>query len=453
MQAILRYLTENGYGTVDGGYYSTINSWFRWYKGKTGFHSYSQYNGKKKINRTRKTLGMAKKVAEDWANLLLNEKVGIVIADDARQEAVDEVLERNNFRVRGNQLLELAFGLGTGALVEYLDNKKVNLDYIRAGMIYPLRWDNGEILDCAFASEQTQGKRKLVYLNIHEQDENERYVIKNIMFEWNGNVLSPVELPDGVAEEFSTGSEVRCFQIITPNIVNNVNPDCPMGISVFANAIDQLEGVDLVYDSYCNEFRLGKKRIIVPTTMAKLMMEEDGSSRQVFDDNDTEFYALPLGGEEQKIQEINMELRHEAHEAAIKTALTLISAKCGLGNDRYKFEYDGVKTATEVVSEKSELFQNLRKHELVLTKTLTDMVRAIAVLQGGNSNIEVSINFDDSIIQDVASEKQQFLQEIRDGVRQKWEYRAKFFGESEEQAKASLPKDDGGGLFGEGNEE
>lgn len=439
MQAITQYLSKEGYGVVDNSYYNQIALWFKWYKGKTPFHQYSQYNGKKKIRRERKTLGMAKKIPEDWANLLLNEKVEIVVGNQNANKAIQQVLDANNFRVRGNQLLELSYALGTGALVEYLDAGRVMMDYIRAGMIYPLNWDNGEITDCAFASERVEGKRRFVYLNIHKRDAKGLYVIQNKMFLRNGNNLAPVELPDGVAEEIPTGSAIPCFQIIRPNIVNNVDPDCPMGISVYANALDQIEGLDLIYDSYCNEFRLGKKRIIVPTTMAKLMMEEDGSSQQVFDDNDTEFYALPVGSEnDQRIQEINMELRAEPHERAIKTALSLLAAKCGLGNDRYRFENDQVKTATEVVSEKSELFQNMRKHELTLKKALKDMVGAIASLQGVKTDFEVSVNFDDSIIEDVGAEKQRFLQEIRDGVRQKWEYRVRFLGEDEATAKAMI---------------
>lgn len=450
MQAITQYLKTEGYGVVDSGYYSQIALWLKWYMGKTPFHNYTQYNGKKKIRRERKTLGMAKKVPEDWANLLLNEKVDIVIGHQRTHKAVQGVLQQNNFRVRGNQLLELSFALGTGALVEYLDDGRVMMDYIRAGMIYPLAWDNGEILDCAFASERVDGKRKLIYLNIHERGRSGKYVIRNQMFERRGNALTPTDLPEGVLEEAPTGSEIPCFQIIRPNIVNNVELDCPMGVSVFANAQDQLEGLDLVYDSYCNEFRLGKKRIIVPTTMAKLMMEEDGSSRQIFDDNDTEFYALPMGSnDDQKITEINMELRHEAHEAALKTALNLVAEKCGLGNDRYQFENGQVKTATEVISEKSELFQNLRKHELVLEKVLADMTRAIAVLLGMKTDFEVTINFDDSIIEDKTAERQRDLQEVRDGLMQKWEFRVKWYNETEEQAKAMIESANEENPFGE----
>lgn len=437
MQAITRYLKQQGYSTVEDSFYAQIKRWFSWYKGKvTSFHTYRQYNGLKKITRERKSLGMAKKVSEDWANLALNEKVDLVIDQEELSNLVHEVLDDNNFRVRGNQLLELAFALGTGAFVEYKDGDTVKIDYIRAGMIYPLRWDNGRVIECAFASERTKGNEKQVYLNIHRL-ENGKYVIENHMFRRNSNTLTPIPLPDDVLETVETGSESPLFQIIMPNIVNNTDPDCPMGISVYANAIDQLEGLDLVYDSYVNEFRLGKKRILVPMSMAKIMQQEDGSVSPVFDDSDTEFYAVEPGKDgEQKITDINMELRHEAHEAAIKTSLNLLSAKCGLGNDRYSFEHGNVKTATEVVSEKSELFQNLKKHELLLEKVVTDLCRAIAFLLGHTSPFEITINFDDSIIEDRPAEQQRDMQQVRDHLMAVWEYRVKYFGESEEDARA-----------------
>lgn len=443
MQAITQYLKSRGFGCVDESYRTYIRLWAQWYRGKVpAFHSYRQYNGRKKIRRERKSLGMAKMVAEDWASLAMNEKAEIVVGKKTADRRVQAVLEANHFRARGNQLVELAFALGTGAFVEYLDAGEVKLDYIPAGMIYPLSWDNGEVAECAFASERVKGNDKLVYLNIHRL-EGGKYIIENSMFRRSGNCLTPVGLPEGTSAVVRTGSGTPHFQIVRPNLANNLDPDCPMGLSIYANALDQLEGLDLVYDSYCNEFRLGKKRITVPVTMAQTIMEEDGSTTPVFDDNDTEFYALTVtdpNGADNKLVEHNMELRYEAHEAGVKTALGLLSYKCGLGTDRYSFEPGGVKTATEVVSEKSDLFQNLKKHELVLRQALTGMALSITDLLGLGTGYEVSVNFDDSIIEDVPAEKAQFLQEIRDGVRQKWEYRVKFLGETPEAAKAMAPE-------------
>ena len=437
MRAITQHLKRQGYSVVDESFYNQIALWMSWYQGKvSSFHNYRQYNGKKKIARTRASLAMGKKVAEDWADLLLNEKVNFVLANEQAQQTIDAVLSASNFRVRGNRLLELAFALGTGALVEYKDGEDVKIDYIRAGMMYPLAWENGEISECAFGSERVADGKRFVYLNSHIKNAKGFYVIKNEMFIRNGDTLAVAALPEGVLPEVNTGSELPLFQIVGPNLVNNVALDCPMGVSVYANAIDVLQGLDLVYDSYCNEFRLGKKRIVVPIDMAQTVMEADGSATPVFDDNDTEFYAITADDQtEKKIQEINMELRSEPHEAALKSGLNLLSSKCGLGNDRYNFEKGNLKTATEVVSEKSELYQSLKKHELLLEKALVGMIRSIAFLSGLYTDFNITINFDDSIIEDVNAEKLRFLQEIRDGVRQKYEYRVEFLGEDEATAK------------------
>lgn len=443
---VTRWLKQQGYTLVDDEWYARIDLWQQWYSGKVrSVHSYRQFNGKKHVPRERKSLGMAKSIAEDWANLSLNEKVDITIKKKTAEKRINQVLQRNHFRMRANQLVELTFALGTGAFVEYTDGGETKIDYIRAGMIYPLSIDNGKITECAFASEKTAKDEKQVYLNMHIL-EHGRYVVENHLFRRQGSMLTEIDLPEGVEQRVPTGSAIPHFQIIKPNIVNNVNLSCPMGISVYANALDQLESVDLIFDSYCNEFRLGKKRITVPISMTQMQMEEDGTVTPTFDDADVEFYAVPAatsaGVGENKIVEHNMEIRSEAHSTGIQDALNMLSYKCGLGKDRYDFSDGQVRTATEVVSEKSDLFQNLKKHEILLNDALVGMVQAIAELEGLSPDVEVAINFDDSIIEDTGAEKMRFMQEISSGVRQKYEYRMKFFGEDEATAKAMTAEDD-----------
>ena len=91
--------------------------------------------------------------------MLLNEKVAIKAGKYSKRLA--EILNYNNFRVQGNRLIEKAFALGTGAFVEYLNaDGQVIIDYIRADMIYPLSWDNGDITECAFGTvKMLNGKR------------------------------------------------------------------------------------------------------------------------------------------------------------------------------------------------------------------------------------------------------------------------------------------------------
>ena len=235
-----------------------------------------------------------------------------------------------------------------------------------------------------------------------------------------------------------TGSEMPLYQIIKPNIVNNVDFDCPMGISVFANAIDAIKETDLVFDSYCNEFILGRKRIILPLNMVEVEMEGEAVGKAVFDPKDVLFYGIDLGGETKKPVEIDLNIRADEHEKGLQRGLDCVSSKCGLGTTRYKFERGTAKTATEVVSEKSDLWQNLCKHTTILKKALTDMVWALAFLEGVHIT-EVKVDMDDSVITDEDKEYQRIKEMAAMGYAEGWEVRAKGLKETEEQAKASVP--------------
>ena len=75
MNAIVQYLKSKGHNCVPDEFYSAVALWKKWYRGRVPeFHDYRQYNGKTHLRRSRKSLAMAKTVAEDWANLALNEK-------------------------------------------------------------------------------------------------------------------------------------------------------------------------------------------------------------------------------------------------------------------------------------------------------------------------------------------------------------------------------------------
>ncbi len=420
---ITSYLKKLGFHPVNDEFYNTINLWFGWYRGKVpSFHDYFQYNGKKTIARSRATLGMAKHVCEHWANLLLNEKIKVSLKNSKSDKAVKAVLRKNNFYCCANRLLELTFALGTGAFVEYLDGAEVLIDYIRGDMIFPLTWDNDKITQCAFAGEKYINGEKYYYINLHLLEDG-YYKIENRLIDSLGREK---ELPAGLCSVYYTKSKKPLYQIIMPNIINNLDLDNPMGISVFANCIDVLKGIDLVYDSYQNEFRLGKKRILVPAGMAQIH-NVGGMMTPVFDDNDTEFYAMS-DKSLTDLREINMSLRHEPHEKALQKNLDLLTIKCGLGgSDRFRYANYAVKTATEVISEKSDLYQNIRKHELLLENALLDLCDALCHLCGCLPS-ETKIFFDDSIIEDTGTIAERAMAELREGIITKEEYLERVYG-------------------------
>lgn len=425
---IRQYLQENHYNTVSDDTFSHIDEWLEWYQGEVQkFHNYKVYNGAVTTEHKRYTMGMAKKVCEDWANLILNEKVSIKAGDYG--ERLNEILEDNNFRVRGNQLVEIAFALGTGAFVEYKDGDgNVAIDFIRADMIYPLSWDNGDITECAFGSTRVMDGKEAVYLQIHRKgkpledgegdpENQDTYYIENKYIDAeSGKEMDP---PEDVLPMIDTGYGRPLFQIVMPNICNNIDLDSPMGVSVYANSIAQLKGCDLIYDSYINEFILGRKRILVPISAAKMQMQEDGVTSPIFDPNDTVYYQMPGSRQDDmKLTEVDMAIRATDHELGMQRSLDILSMKAGMGTGRYKFESSGVKTATEVISDKSDLYQNRQKNVIIVRAAIVNMAKAVAFLDIGNE-VEVTVDFDDSIIEDTNTTIDKNIKLVQTGLRSK----------------------------------
>lgn len=421
---IQQYLTGLGYNPPVEKTYSQIAGWLEWYQNDVEkFHKYFIYDGVRMKKEERYRLGMAKKVCEDWANLILNEKVSIKAG--TYEKRLNDILDKNNFRVRGNQLIELTFALGTGAFVEYKDHDKIIIDFVRADMIYPISYDNNDVTECAFGSYRNYKGHECIYLQIHrlgrEEGEAENlYYIENKYVDSNSG--QELKLPEELLELVPTNSEEPLFQILVPNMVNNIDLDSPMGISVFANAVDEIKGCDLVFDSYMNEFVLGRKRILVPISLAKMeldKLERSGTPVPKFDTAQTVFYQMPADRNgDLKPTAIDMSIRASDHELGMQRVLDLCSFKCGLGTRRYQFSSSGIKTATEVISDKSDLFQNLKKNEIAVKAAITRMVRAVSFLDK-KERVEATVDFDDSIIEDTNTTIDRNVKLVNAGLRSK----------------------------------
>ena len=268
-EQIYRELNELGFPNGgDGTTEELLSLWRSWYEGNVKhFHSYRVYNGQKRVLCRRAGLGMAKKICEDWANLLMNERVHIRLEGEREQRFVDGILQDNSFLLMANRMQEHKAALGTAAYVPRVTDGRIRIDLLSAEGILPLSWENGRVTDCAFASGQRQGDRDLLYLQVHHRVDGS-YQIENLLFDTDGERLERLSLAEvpgfgEIPETVYTGRAERSFVLDRMNIVNNLDPASPMGLSVFANALDQLRGADVAYDSYVNEFILGKKRIMV----------------------------------------------------------------------------------------------------------------------------------------------------------------------------------------------
>ena len=459
---VIDKLKELGYTTIPEDFYTYVSLWKSWYVGKVkGFHQYRRYNGHKWTKCNRASLGMAKKVCEDWANLLMNEKVQITLEGRREQEFVDRVLTANNFTVKSNEMQEMKSALGTVAYIPRVVGQAVNesgeivrgeassieLDYVTIEHIFPLAWQNGIITECAFDSMVTRTGKNYLYLQIHRKDENGLYVIENSIYRYENETLSDAlltEVPgfERIPPVVHTGSDKRQFVIDRPNIANNLDYLLPVGISVYANAIDVLCGVDCAYDCYVNEFENGPMMMMIK--MPATRWEDD---EPTLDDNDRRFYLLPEDTQQGNVVEtISPTLRTEQLNVGLQDHLNMLSSKCGFGETYYRFNGGSVATATQVISENSTMFRTIKKHEIVLEQVLVELCRILlrlgntAMNAGLNEDVEISIDFDDSIIEDKATDFSRDMQLLNAGIMNDWEFRMKWMNEDEETAKAALPK-------------
>lgn len=409
----------------------------------------------------RYSLGMGKKLCEDWANLLMNEKVQITLEGQKEQDFIDLVLTENNFTVKANEMQEMKSALGTVAYVPRVIGQEISesgdivpgnasgivLDYVTIENIYPLSWQNGYISECAFSSDVTRGGKDYLYLQIHRREDNGNYVIENRIYRYNNEQLADEQLVnvkgfENIPPVVHTGSDKRQFVIDRPNIANNVNYLLPTGIAIYANAIDVLQGVDIAYDSYVNEFKLGKKRIMVKPSAAQYL---DGTP--AFDPDDVVFYVMPEDTEDGAVvTPIDMTLRTAEHNTGIQDQLNILSSKCGFGETYYRFDGGSVATATQVISENSTMFRTIKKMEIVLEQALVELCRILlrmgntAMNAGLNEDVEISIDFDDSIIEDKQTDFSRDMQLLSAGIMNDWEFRMRWMNEDEATAKAALPK-------------
>ncbi|MBO5248604.1 MAG: phage portal protein [Clostridia bacterium] len=460
METILSYLKNRfGYDNIDRNFYRKIDEWDRWYSGNgTDFHRTRVNNGLSVIEHDLSQMNMAKKIAEDWANLLMNEKTRIDTDDDGASEFLrgkngkGGVLGENDFWTGINQLVERSFALGTGAVVLRLENArvdgndtllpsldgKIRLEYVTAQNIIPLSWQGQTVTEAAFAGSMTVAGQSLTYLQIHRK-EGDGYVIDSVCF--SDKTGKKVPLPEGICATLRTKSKTPWFVLIKPNIVNNLT-NLPMGISVYANSIDILKGLDLCYDSFHMEFYLGKKMVFLRKDL--MMQDQEGRiyapqdcNRQLFmyiGDKNVDGDLLP--------QEFNPALRVEDHTQAIQQHLNYLSCKCGFGDRYYRFNGDFTpSTATEVISADAALYRSVRKHEILLEQPLVRLMETILKIGKEilgisiRDSASVSVRFDDSIIEDRTAEQKRDMELVSMGLMLDWEFRMKYYGEGEETAR------------------
>lgn len=450
---------KNGINLAVGDIYDYMQIWKEWLAGDVAdFHHYKvKLASGTTVNKEILTMNMPKKVCEDMAKLLWTEKTQIQLKRKKDTIKLWSILDNkvNNFTTNFPIFIEQVTGLGNGALIEYKDNGVTTIDYVTGDLVIPYKYTNSYVYGLITVSRyseiedaETNKEKTFYYTHItYHEHENGKYKRKHELYKSEndnelGNEINFNEIYPDIEKEDEIETDVPYFQVLKPNLANNLDMSSPLGISIFANSIDRFKAIDLKYDSFSREFVLGKKRILVDNTTlkAKAIPNENGKIDYVqqFDAND-EVYVAVEGMEKQPAKEIDFTLRTKDHIDAINAELNWLSSNVGLGENYYKFDGVSVKTATEVISENSKAFRTRTRHLINVNDVVYDLVRAICHIEGIDAS-DIVITPDDSIITDKNAEKTLALMEVQQGLKSKKSYLIKFEGMTEQQAQEELDK-------------
>lgn len=446
--------------------YDKIAEWRQWLEGNVrNFHEFhkkmdlNDNNNNVKLIRNR--TNMLLKGSEDWASILLNEKTRIVIEDKASNNFVmgdDEisgVFGDNDFWRNANELVATSRWSGTGAFEVYVHRMERNdeegenfgnlvsgngigINYLSAEQIIPITYDNSIMREAAFVSERILDGEKVNLVSVHTINDKGTYDIESFYLDEHGSYIEQ----DGFGQLVHTGSPIPWFSLIRKSGVNIFDYESPFGVSIISGAEDVLKGLDCAFDNFITDFKLGRKMVLMSSSMfntdeeGKIVAPQEAEEQLFINAGD----KILDGG---MYQEYNPSLRVAENAAGVQKMLDMFSMRIGLGAKRYVLEGSQINptTATQFIGERQEMIQNANKEMICIEKALKEVTRAILWIgknvlhENVDPDSQITIIADDSYIIDADTERAQWLNDLQYGIRSKTEFRMHFYGESEKEAK------------------
>lgn len=353
-------------------------------------------------------LNVAKVLCDAFSDLTFSEQCEIIIDNETYRTYVNDVLENNGFWNNIPELISSAYALGGGCIKVYADNSEPKLNYIHADRFIPCEWTGKNITGGIFQSTSMHKDYYYTLCELYTKGNVENKLFRSKTVD-NIGVSCPLsELYTDVAEIVTYNDiNVPMFAYFKPCVSNNAEYETPLGMSIYANAIDTLKALDITFDSFAREVVLGKKRIIVPYQAIKTVANEDGEIVRYFDTNDEAFVAFKTEDtNDLKITDNTATLRISEHVQAINALLNILCFQVGLSAGSLSFDaVQGMKTATEIISQDSKTARTIKCNKNLLTETIEDVVHAvialgIALRQIPKAEYTVTIGFKDNIIID-----------------------------------------------------
>lgn len=381
-----------------------------------------------------KSLKIEDGICREFADAVLIEMESNVSVD-----RLDQVYQKTIADLNEN----LQEGLGLGSLVI----KPIGPDkaeYITADKFIPISFDDdGKPVDIGFLTTKrvgdndyftrferhyfTNGNLTIENKCYHSQDPSDIGQVCNLeeVQEWAGINPGPVTYP---------GMSQMDFGYYRNPIKNRIDGSA-CGVSVFESARELIRKADIQAARLDWEYESGERAIHVDSRALK---QDKTTGRSGMAKLNRRLYRglnLEDGKDKELLKEYSPTMRDDAYNRGLEKYLREIEFNVGLAYGDLSDVQQVEKTAAEVKTSKARKFNRVGAIQNKLKDCLEDFVAGLAFYNGlYNSGYEFSCNFNDSILTDEETERQQDRQDVSMGAMTLVEYRAKWYGETEEEA-------------------
>ena len=247
--------------------------------------------------------------------------------------------------------------------------------------------------------------------------------------EWANILPGPVIYPGMVQMDFGY------YQ----NPIENKVDGSACGVSIYESAENLIRKADIQGARLDWEYDSGERAIHIDERALK----KSGGKTYLPRLKKRLYKGLNLddGKDKELYKEYSPEMRDEAFRRGLEEYKREIEFNVGLAYGDLSDAQEVDKTATEVLASKTRKYNRVTAIQGKLEECLNGFVNALAFYNGSYmSGVEFTCEFNDSILADEESERQQDRQDVSMGVMSLLEYRMKWYNEDEETAKSKIPE-------------
>lgn len=347
---------------------------------------------------------------------------------------------------------EYACAKGGLAMKPYASEGHIEVDMVQADRFFPTKFNSRGVTAAVFAESLTVGKKVYTRLEYH-QHEGTMYHINNKAFVKkdldNVEVLGKEVPLTAVPEWANLQEEVTLKNVKMPLFAyfkipnaNNVDDTSPLGVSVYSRAINDIKEADNQWTRLLWEFEGSELAIDADITLFK---KDDKGNYEFPKGKDRLFRMMDLDDNAEKYKVFAPAIRDENLINGFNAILRRIEFNVGLAYGTLSDPNTVDKTAEEIKASKQRSHSTVSDIQKSLQTALEQLVYAMDVMAqlsglSGRKKYEMRFDWDDSIVTDREQDRKQDIQDVSMGIMRPEEYRAKWYGETVEQARKNLPE-------------